>query len=59
MCPIARTTANAPKNPELRKTEAARKYAIGLTAMGKGKPIKGAYSSMYCLPFKKNRNHAT
>jgi hypothetical protein len=55
---MARTTTDAPKNHELRKTEAARKYAIGLTAMGRGKPIKGAYSSTYFLPFKKNLNHA-
>jgi len=59
MCPMARTTTDAPKNHELRKTEAARKYAIGLTTMGRGKPLKGEYRSTYCLPLKKNLNHAT
>jgi len=58
MCPMARIIANAPRNQELRKTEAARKYAIGLTTIGRGKPFKGEYRSPYCLPFKKNLNHA-
>jgi hypothetical protein len=54
---MERTTENAPINHVLRKNEAARKYAIGLTAMGRGKPIKGEYRNTYCLPFKKNLNH--